>query len=434
MKLKLSDIFLQYKKHKVLALNFAYLSVLQGLNLILPLVTIPYLMHVLKVEYFGLLSFSFAFITYFQIVTDYGFNATGTRDISLVINNPEKQSEIFNQIMSAKLFLLLLSFVIMMGIVFTFEVFRMYWIIYVFSFGSVLGQAIFPGWYFQGIQKMKYITYLSLISKVIFTIALFIFVKEKSDYYLVPVFNALGVIFAGIFSLFYIRKDFDIKFKIQSFKSIKEQLNRGKYVFLSELKISLFTNTNTLILGIIAGNQAVGFFSASEKLIRAIGNLQTPVSNAIFPYFSLQMAQSKLQAIKKINKLALIGGIVFLMIFFFCFFFSKEIILFIYGRDMYSSVILFKILLIIPLASFLDTMFGKQILLNLGKDNLYFLIIMWAAILNISINLIMTYFYKELGTAISLTITQIFIVLGMWFYANKETKKIILEEKRYGTN
>ena len=419
------DLFQRYKKHKILASNFAYLSLLQGLNLLLPLITFPYLIRVLGVEYFGLLSFSFAFITYFQIVTDYGFNATGTRDISLVVDDFEKQNLIFNQIMSAKLLLVALSFVMMMGIVFLFEIFRTYWIIYLFSFGSILGQTIFPVWYFQGIQKMKYITYLNLATKVIFTVALFVFVRQKSDYYLVPVFNALGFITAGIFALFYIQRDFNIKFKIQPLKGIIEQLHKSKYVFLSELKISLFTNTNTLILGILAGNHAVGYFSAAEKLARAIGNFQTPVSNTIFPYLSKEMAQNKLRTIQKIKKITILGTLLFSIIILVCFCFAEQIIEIIYGKAMLSSVLIFRILILIPLLSFLDTMYGKQILLNLGRDHLYFRVIVFATILNLAINFILTNVYQELGTAITLIITQIFIVLGMWYFANKEVKSIL---------
>ncbi|CAA9203754.1 Putative O-antigen transporter [Flavobacterium bizetiae] len=419
------DIFQRYKKHKILASNFVYLSLLQGLNLLLPLITFPYLIRVLGVEYFGLLSFSFAFITYFQIVTDYGFNATGTRDISLVVDDFEKQNLIFNQIMSAKLVLVVLSFIVMMGIVFSFEIFRNYWIIYLFSFGSILGQAIFPVWYFQGIQKMKYITYLNLATKLIFTIALFVFVRQKSDYYLVPVFNALGFITAGVFALFYIQRDFNIKFKLQSLKGINEQLHKSKYVFLSELKISLFTNTNTLILGILAGNHAVGYFSAAEKLVRAIGNFQTPISNTIFPYLSKEMTQDKLQTIQKIKKITILGTVLFSIIIIICFCFAEQIIEIIYGKAMFSSVLIFRILILIPLLSFLDTMYGKQILLNLGRDHLYFRVIVFATILNLAINFILTNVYQELGTAITLIITQIFIVLGMWYFANKEVKLII---------
>jgi len=419
------DIFQQYKKHKILASNFVYLAVLQGLNLILPLLTFPYLIRILGVEYFGLLSFSFAFITYFQIITDYGFNATGTRDISLAEGDFRKQNLIFNQIMSAKLLLVIFSFFAMMIIVFSFEIFRTYWIIYLFSFGSILGQALFPVWYFQGIQKMKYITYLNLITKIIFTLALFVFIRKKSDYYLVPVFNALGFISSGIFALFYLWKDFDIKFKIQPLKGIILQLQKSKYVFLSELKISLFTNTNTVILGILSGNQAVGYFSAAEKLARAIGNLQTPISNTIFPYLSKEMAQDKLQTIQKIKKITIVGTLLFSILIIVCFFFAEQIIEIIYGKAMFSSVLIFRILILIPLLSFLDTMYGKQILLNLGRDHLYFRVIVFATILNLTINFILTNIYQELGTAITLLITQIFIVLGMWYFANKEIESIL---------
>jgi len=428
------DIFQRYKKHKILASNFVYLFVLQTLNVILPLITFPYLIRVLGVEYFGLLSFSLAFATYFQIVTEYGFNSTGTRDISLAINNREKQILIFNQIMSAKLILVSISFFVMMGIVFLFDIFRAYWYIYLFSFGSILGQAIFPVWFFHGIQKMKYVTYLNLITKTVFALALFVFVTKKSDYYLVPVFNALGFLTAGIFSLFYIWKDFKISFKLQPVKGIKEQLNRAKFMFLSELKISLFTNTNTLILGIFAGNQAVGYFSAAEKLARAIGNLQTPVSNAIFPYISTEMALDKLKAILKIRKITIVGSIIFSLIVIICFCFAEQIISIIYGKEMLPSVLLFRIVILIPLLSFLDTMFGKQILLNLGKDIFYFRVIALATILNFTINFILTYLYQEKGTAITLIIIQIFIVLGMWYFAHKETSLILKENYSYDNN
>ncbi|SCX95458.1 polysaccharide transporter, PST family [Flavobacterium anhuiense] len=428
------DIFQRYRKHKILASNFVYLSVLQFLNVILPLITFPYLIRVLGVEYFGLLSFSIAFVTYFQIVTEYGFNSTGTRDISLAINNRERQILIFNQIMSAKLVLVSISFVVMMGIVFLFGIFRAYWFIYLFSFGSILGQAIFPVWFFHGIQKMKYVTYLNLVTKTVFALAIFVFVTKKSDYYLVPVFNALGFLSAGVLSLFYIWKDFKISFKLQSVKGIKEQLNRAKFMFLSELKISLFTNTTTLILGIFAGNQAVGYFSAAEKLARAIGNLQTPVSNTIFPYLSAEMALDKLKAIQKIRKIMIVGSIVFSLIVITCFCFAEQIISIIYGKEMLPSVLLFRIVILIPLLSFLDTMFGKQILLNLGKDIFYFRVIVLATILNFAINFTLTYFYQEIGTAISLIVTQIFIVLGMWYFAHKETSLILRQSKSYGSN
>lgn len=414
---------LNEKKHKIIVSNFVSLAILQGLNLLLPLITFPYLVRVLGIENFGLLSFSLAFIIYFQIITDFGFNSIATRDISVAIEDKKRQQIIFNDVMSTKLFLLVLCFFLMSIIVSSFEILRNHWQIYFFSFGSVLGQAIFPVWFFQGMQKMRYITYINVVTKIIFTIAIFIFVKQKEDYFLVPIFNALGFISAGILSFYYVRKHFDLQLKLQSFERIKNQLIIGKYVFLSELKISIFTNTNILILGIFVGNQAVGYFSAAEKLARAIGNFQTPISNALFPFLASEMVLNKTHTINRINKITIIGGLFFSVIILLGFFFAEDIILLVYGQAMYPAIVLFKILIIIPLASFLDTMFGKQILLNLGKDNLYFRVFLWATVLNIGVNLGLTYFYDELGTAIALTITQIFIAFGMWFYAKRETSK-----------
>lgn len=407
---------------KRLMSNFINLFILQGLNLLLPLVTFSYLIRVIGVEKFGLISFSLALITYFQIVTDYGFNSTATRDISTALDDKEKQKDIFNEVMSTKFFLLLLSFIILLIVVFTFEIFRKDIFIYLTTFGSVVGQALFPVWFFQGVQKMKYITILNVITKFIFTIAIFIFINEQQDYYLVPIFSSLGFIIAGILSLYFIKRDFHLKFELKSFKDILNQLNKGKFIFLSELKISLFTNTNILILGILAGNQAVGYFSSAEKLARAIGGIQIPLSNAIFPHFSKEMLINKKKVIQNILNITRIGSVFFIILISTCFIFAPKIILTIYGSEMTSSILLFRILIIIPLASFLDTMFGKQILINLGMDNLYFRVILAATIFNLCINIPVTYFYHEIGTAMTLMMTQVFIVIGMWYFVKKQIK------------
>jgi polysaccharide transporter, PST family len=417
--------FLQSPDKKVVLKNFFSLSVLQGLNLILPLLTYPYLARVIGVDNLGLIFFVSALITYFQVLTDYSFNMTATKEIAVNAGNTEKIHEIFNDVFSSKIFLLLCSFVVLCLVVFTIPFFSEHRLIYLLTFGNIVGLSLFPVWFFQGMQQMKYITYINFFCKLLFTAAIFVFVNGPQDMVLVPLFTALGFISSGLLSLWYLKKDFKVIIKRQPFVRIKEQIRQGRYIFLSEFKITLFTNTNTVLLGFIAGNAAVGYFSTAEKLARAIGNFCTPFTLALFPYMSKEMYSNSEKAYKSVLKITGMGTLIFLVVLIPVFIFADQLIVLVFGKEMVNSILIFRILLFIPIASFLDNMFGKQILLNIGKDKFYFRVILIATLCNIAMNIYLTTYYSYKGTAISLLITQILIDIGMYYYATREIKKII---------
>jgi Polysaccharide biosynthesis protein. len=135
--------------------------------------------------------------------------------------------------MIIKLALMILSLILMSIIIFSFEKFKQDWIVYYLTFGMVVGQVLFPTWFFQGMEKMKYITFLNILAKVIFTVAIFVFVKEASDYLYVPILNSLGFIIAGILGLWIVFRDFEISFKVPSLEILKYHLKDGFPLFLS---------------------------------------------------------------------------------------------------------------------------------------------------------------------------------------------------------
>lgn len=406
--------------------NMFSLSILQGLNLLLPLLTYPYLIRVLGKDLYGTILHAAAITYYFQMLTEYSFHMTATKDVSVHANDTNKLHSIFNEVFTTKMFLLAGSSVVMAILVFTIPFFEEQRLIYLLTFGNVIGLAIFPVWFFQGLQKMKYITYFNFICKVIFTAAIFVFVKKPQDAWLAPLFTSCGYISAGIVSLIYIKKLFKIPFQRKSFKKVKEQLKIGRYLFLSELKISLFTNTNTLLLGFIAGEAAVAYFASAEKVARAIGNIYTPVTLALFPYMVKNMNKDKASTYSDILKITKIGSLLFLVILIPSFIWSDLIMEILFGKGMENASLIFRILLFIPVAAFIDNMFGKQVLLTLGKDNLYFRVISAAAALNLTLNLYLTYQYSYRGTAVALIITHIFISIGMYWYAKREVKRSAL--------
>jgi PST family polysaccharide transporter len=113
--------FIKIEEKKRFLKNFFSLAILQGLNYILPLLTLPYLIRVLGAEKFGLLAFATAIIGYFIVLTDYGFNFTATREVSLNIENNEKLNEIFSSVMIIKFMLFIISLFLLTILVIAFE-------------------------------------------------------------------------------------------------------------------------------------------------------------------------------------------------------------------------------------------------------------------------------------------------------------------------
>jgi len=247
--------------------NFLSLSSLQIANYVFPLITLPYIVRVLGPEKYGLIAFAQAFIGYFLILTDYGFNLSAPREISINRDDKRKLSEIFSSIMITKLFLFAISLLIMSAIIFFFDRFRRDWVLYYLTFGMVLGQTMFPTWFFQGVENMKFITMLNLLAKLIFTISIFIFVKKQMHYFLVPLLNSLGFITAGIISLYIVFKNFKINFTIPTKQQIIHQLKEGWHIFVSTVAISLYSTSRVFIVGIFTNNIITGYYAMAEKLM-----------------------------------------------------------------------------------------------------------------------------------------------------------------------
>jgi PST family polysaccharide transporter len=412
-------------KHSRLLENFISLSTLQVANYILPLITLPYLVRVLGPEKFGLIAFAQAFIGYFNVLTDYGFNLSATRDISINRKDNDKVSEIFSSVIIIKFGLLILSLFIMTLIIFSFDKFRSEWPIYYLTFGMVIGQVLFPVWFFQGMEKMKYITFLNILARIIFTISIFIFVKNASDFLYVPILSSLGSIVAGILAFWIVFKDFGVKFRMPDFERVKFHLKEGWYIFISTVAISLYTTSNTFILGLFTNNIIVGYYSAAEKIIRAAQGLLSPVSQTIFPHVSKLMNESKDAGIKFIRRITyLIGGLSF-VISLVIFILANLIVEIILGSQYTESIIILRILAFLPFLVGLSNVFGIQTMLTLNYKKTFTNIIVFASGVNIFLAIILVPIYNDIGTSISVLITEMIITISMFLFLESKGIKIL---------
>jgi len=397
--------------------NFMSLSVLQGANYVLPLITLPYLVRVLGPERYGLIAFAQAFIQYFNILTDYGFNLSATREISIHRNNAQKVSEIFSSVMIIKLGLLVLSFVIMSILVFSFWKFRQDWLIYYLTFGMVVGQVLFPVWFFQGMERMKYITYLNITARLIFTVAIFVFIRQASDYIYVPFFNFIGSLVAGVLALSIVFKDFNVNFKLPSMADIKYQLKEGWYIFISQVAISGYTSSRLFAVGLFTDNTITGYYAIAEKLMNVVQTFPlASLVQSLYPRLSNIYPESKERARSLMNRFQNFTTIIYLIGLPIIYFLAPLIIKLIAGEP-YPEVILAFRLLLFAIFFINANAFRVHFLLVSGEDSLYSRIHVLMGIGGFILTFLMTYFFSFIGTVISLiAISFIVLILTLRYF------------------
>ncbi|WP_462410945.1 flippase [Neobacillus sp. Marseille-QA0830] len=405
---------------KRLFTNFLSLASMQGLNFILPLITLPYLLQVLGPSKYGIISFAQALIQYFILFTDYGFNLIATKEISLNRDNKKQLSVIFSSVMLVRILLLVISLVILIVLVMFVPKFQHNSTIYLLTFGMVIGNVLFPVWFFQGIEQMKVISILNIVSKLIFTIGIFVFVKGKEQFLIVPVLNSLGYIAIGVIGLYIVIFQYKIPLYKPTKTDIVLQLKEGWDIFVSNLVTSLYTTSNTFILGFFASNTVVGYYSSAEKVVKAISSVISPLIQTVYPFLSRALQESRQAAVNIISKIFVLITLSMGALSLFVAIFAEEIVNIALGSEYKSIIPLLRILAGLPLILGWANVFGILTMINFDYKKQLSRIYILASILSVILMFILIPNFKEVGTSWNAILTEGFATLLMAIFLWKK--------------
>ncbi|MCQ2009523.1 oligosaccharide flippase family protein [Sporolactobacillus sp. STSJ-5] len=397
---------------KKVSKNILYLLILQGLNYILPLISIPYLTRVLGLNNFGIYTFFWALAQYLTIITDYGFNYTATRKIALLQGNNKQISSLFTSVILTKLFLLVLIFLVSLIAFSMLPHIQEYWVVFNVSLLIVLGNILFPVWVFQGLEEMKYITIFNIIAKFIATGSLFIFVHKQTDYTNALFIQSVGVIICGIVSIYLIRKLFKIKIQFRvDITEIKEQVSEGKDVFIAQLLGGLFGNGCVFITGIVTGPVAAGYVALAQKIEGSIVGLSQPIAQGMYPYLCKLYNNKNYEQFFTIRKtITLFSSTVGITLSIIIMLFADNILNLISGQTNPVLSTTLKVFSITMIFTTLNVLYNSFIL-SMKKNEEMRKMYLFSSIIFLFISLLLTKLTGSVGMAISLLIISIFIVL-----------------------
>lgn len=411
---KLKQLFARLKQSKdgkTLVANFGYLSLLQVAGYVFPLITMPYLARVIGAEGFGKIAFAAAIMVWFQTIADWGFCYTATRDVAKNRDDREKVSEIFSNVFWARILLMFVSFVALSICVMTIPKLRENADVIMISFLMILGHIMFPDWFFQAMERMKYITILNIISKTFFTIAIFLFIKEREDYILQPLFTSLGFVVSGIIAMYYILVKWNIRLYFTSFKVIIKTIKSSMDVFISNMMPNLWNSFSTVLLGFFSGNVANGIYDVGNRFFHVAYNVMGNLSRIFYPYLSRNNSKHYLYA-----KISLSISIV--MSILLCI--SAPLIIELFFTDEFNeSVDVLRILSFVLIGCSLSSIWGVNYLLINGFDRQYRSITILVSLLAMGLAVPLISKFSFIGKSVLMLVSNMSLGILYWIYARK---------------
>lgn len=402
------------KDGKALAGNFGYMMLLQIAGYLFPLITIPYLARVIGVEGFGKIAFAAAIVLWFQTITDWGFNYTATRDIAQNRDNPEVVSEIFSNVLWARLLLMVVSFSLLLFSISSVAYLQENQLIILLTFLLVPGHILFPEWFFQAMERMKFITIFSLISKAVSTFCIFVFINDKEDFILQPILISLGYLMCGFMSMYLIIVKWQIELRPPKWREISRAITNSTDVFINTIAPNLYNSLSTVLLGFYGGSISNGLLDAGRKFVEIAQQILIVVSRVFFPFLS-----------RKINKHYLYANLqlgLSVLLFLAIFASAPLIIRIFFTPEFERAIIILQIMSLSIVFLAMNSVYGTNYLIIKGREKALRNITMLSSTLGFILAFPLIFYFDYIGAAVAITFTRALLGLAVMCKAKKIIK------------
>lgn len=394
--------------------NIFSLMILRAAEYILAFLLVPYLLRVLGPTSYGAVAFMQGVVGYFSLFVNYGFNMTAPRDLAQA---EEKDiSTLFSTYFWAKFFLLLgVTAVFFIGykVLCVFYPVKVDWPLFFAVYTSVLGVVLFPVWYFQGIQQMRYITILNLSGRIFAVVLLFLLVRSPEDYVWAALLQSCTSLVAGVLCWKFIYDIHPGILKRPVWPDLRAAYCKGWQVFLSTVVMNLYTTSDVVILGLLTNDAVVGYYSGADKLINCVKRIISSVNDAVYPYVSRVLQESRERGLCFLRRQLLIYTVCGIIGGAALYVLAPWGVPFLLGERYIDSIGPLQIMAFVPLVVAMSNVMGYETMLPLGMEKIYSRVLMAASILNLMIIISLISWGGAEGTAWAMLVTESFVTIAM---------------------
>jgi len=358
------------------------------------------------------MAFAQALSGYFGILTDWGFNLSATRQVSIARNDPNKLNRIFLDITLAKFALFAGSFCLLAALAWTVPILRPEAKVLLAANTATFGSVLFPGWLFQGLEIMYRAAAIQIVGRVLGTALLLIFIHSPEDIIkALLIQSGVGIAAATLAFISATAALPTLNLRLSA-KGAWSQITQGTDYFLTSASISLYTVTNSVVLGFLAGKSEVAFFSPAEKITRAASDLIGAYGQATFPAIEYVAVNDRGRAVHLIRKsLKFVAG-AGIMASFLLSAGASTIVEIFFGSRIQQPITAMMILAPLPLLIACSNIFAVQTMIPFGMSKAVRHIVVCAGLINVALLIELAPKYGAKGAALSVLVTEIGVTLA----------------------
>ena len=217
-------------------------------KILFPLITLPYLTRVLSVDCYGTVTYVKTLMQYMQILVDFGFLLSGTKEIAEKREDKKKLEYLMGDILAARIALAAAGLLLLAAVILIIPILRAAPVYTLLSYGNVFLSVFLFDYYFRGVEKMQVITSRFVLIRAVSTALTFVLVHRDSEILWIPILDLLGSGFAIGLILIELKKD-KIRVRISGLKSIVRELTSSFVYFVSDMATTAFGALNTILIG-----------------------------------------------------------------------------------------------------------------------------------------------------------------------------------------
>lgn len=393
-------------------------------SILFPLITFPYISHVLMAENIGKINFSATYISYFSLLASLGIWLYGIRECAKVKKDKDKLGKVASQIFSINIITTIVSYILLGISLIIFSNLSSYHELIMIQCTIILFTTLGADWLNTAMEDFAFITIRTIAFQILSLILMFAFVKTADDYLIYAAITVLSSTGANVVNIFYRRRYCHIKFTLEM--EWRKHIKPILWLFGMMLTQTIFTSADITMLGIFKGDYAVGIYTTATKIVNIISQLVSSLVFVLIPRLSYLFAENDFEKINEfLTKVLSAFLAIGLPIFIISFLYANEYIFILAGSDFMPAVPVLQIILFSFLFSLVGGSFlGNVVLLSSGKERLFTNILIAATILNVIANYLFIPSYGAQAAALATVAASLLMTILLLITKDKRIKFI----------